>query len=284
MYETGAPWTLTAADGTTVTFNDGTMVLEEVTGFDAPTVRQNVEELPEADGAVAGAFYFGARPVTLRGRIVNVSAAARNQAVAQLQRSLRGLREDVTLESSPQGLPAMQAYGRLQSFRVSGGFVKEFLIGLVCADPRIYSQEEHVVAGIGQVATSGAVFPWVFDVSFGGGSGATVTVVAENAGNFDVAPLVRVTGPIVSPQVKNLATGESVYLDNVTLAAGEFVEFDMQARMAVRGDGTNLYDRVRFPGSVWWSLEPGANSVELRSASASASDASLSVVWRDSWV
>src|SRR3954470_7969212 len=143
MYETGAQWTSTSPDGaTTVTFNDGAsgLYLESVTGFDSPDVRQNIDVLPEADGSVAGNFFFGSRPVTLNGKVIAPTAASRNNVVVNLQRAVRGLRGDVTLKSQPQGLPAMQATARLNNMRVSGGYVKDFQIALICPDPRMYSQ------------------------------------------------------------------------------------------------------------------------------------------------
>lgn len=284
MYETGAIWTIQAADGTSITFNDGAgLILEEVTGFDSPDVRQNVSTLPEQDFAVAGAFYYGARPVTLRGKITNqASAAVRNVLVASLQQASRGLRQDTTILSAPSGMPTMQVTGRVQNLRITGGYVKDFLISFVCADGRIYSQAIHQTSGAGQAATSGAGFPLVFPVDFGGGSGATVTVTVTNAGNFDAPPVVRVSGPLTNPTVRNTTSGYSWYLDNVTLASGEYVDVDMLNRTVTKNDGSNLYANVRFPNSWWWTLQPGANTVELRSSSVSTT-AGLTVSYRDVW-
>lgn len=283
MFEYGAPYSITASDGTSVTFNDGGgLVLEDVTGFDSPNVRQNVAELPETDGATAGNFFFGARPVTLTGRIINATPAARNVLIVQLQRALRGLRSDVTIRSSPSGLPAMQASGRLDNIRVTGGFLKQFQISLICADPRIYSQALNSSQATGQVASSGAAFPLVFPINFGGGTGATVSVSLSNAGNFDSPPLLRVTGPVTNPAVRNATTDMWLYLDNVDLAAGEYVDIDMANRSVTRTDGTSLYHKVRIPTSDWWLLPAGANSVELWATTPAAS-ATVRVLWRDVW-
>lgn len=285
MYETGAIWTLTAADGTTITFNDGAgLILEEVTGFDSPDVRQNVSELPEQDFAIAGSFFYGSRPVTLSGKITNqASAAVRNVLVASMQQASRGLRADTTIASAPQGLPAMQATARIQNLRITGGYVKDFQISLICADGRIYSQALHSASASGSVATSGAAFPLVFPVNFGGGTGVTVTVTATNAGNFNSPPVLRVTGPITNPQLRNSTTDEDLYVDNLTLAAGEYIDIDMLNRTVEKNDGSNLYSRVRFPASSWWLVAPGANTIELRAGTTTGS-ATLTSSHRDVWV
>lgn len=286
MYESGAVWVLTAADGTSVTFNDGNgFYVDDVTGFDSPNVRQNLEDLPEQDGAAAGSFYYGARPVTLSGTAYfSGGVAARNQAIVQLQAALRGLRGDITVKSQAQGLPAMQAYARLDNLRVTkgSGVQKQFIVSLICPDPLIYSQATNSQTGTGLVALSGAAFPLVFPIDFGGGSGATVTFTITNAGNFDTPPVIRITGPISDPRITNATRGESFYIDNVALVTGEYVDVDMRNRTVMKSDGANLYSRVRFPSSTWWKLSAGANSIELRSSSVT-STATLLVAWRDAW-
>src|SRR4051812_4706166 len=268
MYETNAQWTITAADGTTVVFNDGAsgLYIESVTGFDSPDVRQNIDVLPEADGSVAGNFFFGSRPVTLNGKILDPTAAGRNVKFVNLQRAVRGLRGDVTLKSTPQGLPAIQTTARLNNLRWSGPFVKDFQLSLICPDPRIYSQTLNTNSAIGVAVTPGASFPWAFPVNWGGGSGATLAVNVTNAGNFSTPPVVTVRGPAVGPQITYAATGESVYLDSLTLASGEYVTVDFGAHTATRSDGTNQYYRVRFPGSMWFTLAPGSSTVQLFTA------------------
>lgn len=284
MYETAATWTITGPDGTSVIFNDGVsgLYLQAVTGFDSPNVRQNIADLPESDGAVAGSSYYSSRPVTLTGKIVASSAAQRNTTVVNLQRAFRGLRGDVTLKSTPQGLPAMQATARLDNLRVTGGYVKDFQIALVCPDPRVFSQTLNTTSAQGVTATPGATFPWSWPVSFGGGSGALLTVNPTNAGNFTAPPTIRVVGPIIDPQVTNYTAGQSLYLDGLTLAAGEYVTLDFAARTAVKSDGSNVYSKVRFPGTSWFYLDPGSSTVQLWGTSAAAGT-EIDVWWRDSW-
>lgn len=285
MLEYSQQWTLVGPDGTTVIFNDGIsgLILEDVAGFDGAPVRLNVEDLPESDGAVAGDSYLGQRPVTLTGRVAAASASARNATVVSLQQALRALKGDLTLKSQASGLPAMQAKARLAApLRLSGGYVKAFQIALVCPDPRIYSQTLNQGVATGAVSAPGASFSWVFPVNFGGGTGATQVVNVTNAGNFATAPIVRVWGPIANPQITNATQALSLYLDSLTLVAGEYVDVDLGARTVTKSDGSNLYSKVRFPGSSWWTLNPGSSTVQLWGTGTSGST-ELDVSWRDAW-
>lgn len=286
MYETSAVWEIEGADGTIVRFNDGAsgLVLEEVTGWDSSSVRTNVEDLPEFDGAVAGDSFLGQRPWTLKGKVgVDQPATTRNRTVVNLQRAVRGLRSDVTVTTQPQGLPAMQATARFVALRVTGGFVKDFLISFISADPRAFSQTLNTeTSSGGTVSVPGARWPIAWPANWGGGSGATLSVTVTNAGNFDSYPVVKVWGPVTDPQLTHAGTGLSVYLDGLTLASGEWVAVDMAAASAVKQDGVGVDDKVRWPGSEFWPLPAGSSTVQLFAASATV-DTELDVSWRDSW-
>jgi hypothetical protein len=297
MFEHGAFWRLysyNAAGVFQADFNGGDPVspffLEEITGFDSPNVRQSVEDIPEYDGAVAGNFYYGSRPVTMSGRIVAASATERNQAVANLQRVLRGLRPHlggdgfIHIQMFPTGMPWMYAKAKIQNLRITGGYVKNFQISMICPDPRIYSQEQHSDSSS---ATAGAVFgaPWplAWPVVWGGGTGASAIVNVENVGNIGTPPTLRVYGIIDNPEIRNETTGQSIFIDNVSLAAGEYIDIDVATRTAVSSVSGNIYSRVRFPGTTWWLLEPGVNDIQLRGVSTGAG-VQVTVYWRDAWV
>ncbi len=289
MEQSGTVYTLVGPDSTTVQL-DGTgaagsaFVLSDVDGLDSPEVRTDVEDLPEQDGAVAGSFFLGSRPIVLTGRIKADTVADRNAAIATLSRASLALRADAVLQFQPDGMPALQVHVRRQQrLLVGGGYVKEFQLQLVAADPRIYSQLLNTVGATGTTSTTGAAFPLVFPVNFGGGSGGTVNLNAANAGNVGAPPVLKVTGPVTNPQVTNSTTGESLYLDNLDLVAGEYVTVDVAARTVAKSDGANLYARVRFPDSAWWLLAPGTNLIQLWAAASSAG-VQLDVSWRDSWV
>ncbi len=286
MYEYGNPWTLTGPDGTTITSGTSGLVVEDISGFDMPTVRTNVEDIPEDDGAVFGDQFYGRRPVTISGRIVNVTPAERNNIVQTLQRVCRALRGDMTLRTTPSGMPEQMVYARLdQPLRISKaeGIAKSFLISLVCADPRIYSYALHEYAGTYSTTLPGAAFDWVFPVNFGGGTVSGLATIATNLGNAGTRPIIRVTGPIDNPQILNVTTGESMWVDDLSLLAGQWIEIDFARKSALDQNGYNRYSHIRFPQSTWFDLEPGANSIQVFGTNA-APGAQLDIDWRDAWI
>jgi hypothetical protein len=289
VFEYSTISSLVGADGTTVTFNGNSgLLLTDVSGFDSPNIRTNVEDLPETDGAIAGNSYLGQRPITLSGEIIGVDAAVRNQLIVSLQRAARGLRSNATLYGSPSGLVPMQASLRVVNLRVTGQWKKAFQLQAICADPRMYSQalNSSTLTQSGMTGSSGASFPLAFPINFGGGSGASVAVNLTNAGNFSAPATIRIAGPITDPHVTNAATLETLYLDSsggLTLAAGEYVEIDTLARTVTKSDGTNYYAKVRFPASIWLNVEPGSSTLQLWGSVTSAVTA-LTVSWRDTWV
>lgn len=252
LLETGALWSLVGPDGTTIQFNaGGSLYLEEVTGFDSPTVREDVEDVPEQDGAIAGGFFFGSRQVVLTGRIVEPTVAQRNATVSSMQRALRAIHSDLVISSQSQGMPNMQAKARLQNFRLSGGFVKQFQIGLVCADPRIYS------VAVNTQTRSG-----------------TGTVTCTNAGNAIAYPTIRITA-MNTPSIVNLTNGGAMTLA-VNQASPAWVEVDMLNRTVLTNLGISAYGSS---SGDWWGLEPGPNTVSL--GGTANTGAALSVTWRD---
>lgn len=285
LVEASALWTIIGPDGTTIMINDGgAIVCESVTGWDSTTVRTNVEDIPAEDGAIAGDSFLGQRPWTLNGKIgANVGAAARNVAIANMKRAVRGLRGDVVVQAQPSGMPAMQATARLQSLRISGGLVKDYQLAFISADPRAYSQALNTINQTGAPGVPGAGFSMAFPINFGGGSGATLVAAATNAGNIDTYPVLKVWGPITNPQI-TLVNGSSIYLDNLTLASGEWVQITTAPgqHAVTKSDGTNLYDRVRYPGSVFFKLPPGSSTIQLW-GSGSGAGTELDVTWRDAW-
>lgn len=145
--EYGCKYTLTGPDGTVAVFNDSTspyyvgMLSPESSGLDGSEVREDSADRVEADGAIHGAFFAGRRPVILTGTIDNGgSATVRNERVGRLQAASKALREDAILTWKPLGAPEeLQVSLRLQQpLRITKGFVKDFQVSMVAADPGIY--------------------------------------------------------------------------------------------------------------------------------------------------
>jgi hypothetical protein len=270
--EIGAPFVIVGPDGTRAAFNDQTdrdfvAMLTDVSGLDAPDIRESADDLVQMDGGIHGNFYYGRRPITLTGLVLNpASVDERNRRMTKIMRACRALRADATLSWTLSGGQSQFVKVRLQSGpRFTGAWQKEFIVGLVAADPRIYSTifQTQVVDAI-----TGAM---------------TVT----NNGNAPTWPYLVVHGSAVSPVVSNNATGESITTSAV-LNATSYLTFDTLNRTVVKDDPAidyhdSLYSSIIFASTDWWAIQPGDNPIVLAGTSF-GTGASLTVQWRDAWL
>jgi hypothetical protein len=268
MYEFSNQWTILGSDGTSIVTNDGVsgVWVQEIGGFDSPPVRGAIEVWPVDDGGSVGDAYYGPRPVSLRGKVgVATTAAARNLKVRDFQRASRGLRGDVTLKSTPSGLPAMQVKGRIQEgIRLSGGYVKDWQLLCICPDPRIYSQ------ALNSQETTGA---------------SPLLNTITNAGNYETPPILTVTGPATNVQLKNDTTGETLFT-TASPGAGVLLVIDFGLTNGQRTSllaGVDNYSTITYPTSAWWKLAPGSNTIRL-TATGTTGATKLKVEWRDAWI
>lgn len=153
-------YTLTGPDGTIATFNDPTDpnyvgAITEITGLDSPEVRDNGENLTATDGGINGNFYYGRRPITISGLIYNViSNEDRNKKITKLTQASNAMREDATLEWTPEGGERQFVkVRRQQPMRIAGAWAKTFQIALVASDPKIYSTAVNISSfNVNQIA------------------------------------------------------------------------------------------------------------------------------------
>lgn len=176
--EISVKYTLTGPDGTVVVFNDTSDpnyigMLTDVTGLDSPDVRESADDLVQMDGGIHGDFWYSRRPITLTGLILNpASATDRNNKSNRLSQATNAMRGDAILTWTPTGGTLQQiAVRRQQPLRITGAWQKQFLISLVAADPRIYSDALHTSTVSGIIATNLVPTP-SFGSTIGAWSGA----------------------------------------------------------------------------------------------------------------
>lgn len=289
--ELNVKYTITGPGGVVATLNDITDtnyvgVVTELSGFDAPDVRESAEDLVQEDGGIHGDFFDGRRPVTISGVLLNpTSATERNRRQDLLSMAVAGLKQDATITWAPSGGEERYLSARLQNGpRFTGAWQKEFQVGLVADDPRIYStalyQQTIIPSATG--SSSGRSFLRSYPVSYG--TGAPVgSANIFNAGTTHTYPMLIVYGPGTNPQITNFTTGQSISLV-YTLAADEFLQIDTRplAKTVMLNNQANRFNAVDFLNTAWWGLQPGTNDIRIAFTSFSTG-ASLGISWRNAW-
>jgi hypothetical protein len=293
MAEIGIPYELVGPDGTRVVVNDptdpdfiGYLDGESgVSGLDGTDVREDAEDIVEGDGGRHGDFFASRRSIVLSGILApEPDIVAVNRRERALLRAVNALRADGILRYTPTGEATRRVtWRRQQKPSITGRRPKSFQVGLVSADHRIFSDEEHSLSVLGTAAVdNGLGFNLGFDLSFGGG-GVVGQVLIDNAGDEFTPPRLKVTGPITNPIIHNVTTDKEIRLI-YTLAEGEYLEVETRSDdvSVLLNGSSNRYSALDFLNSEVWELAPGVNDVRLRSTSIS-NPASLTVNWRDAW-
>lgn len=288
----GIKYTLTGPDGTVVTFNDDSDpnnvgMLTEITGFDSPDVRENADDLVQMDGGIHGDFFYGRRPITMTGKITSFggNTAQRNLLMTRLMQATNAMRNDAFLQWTPDGSVSQQFIGlrRQQPLRITEGWIKQFQISMVAADPRIYSTVLHQQSVTSDTAgaSGGFSLPLSFNISFGPAVVTGQTFV-ENQGNAETFPVYTITGPGTNPSVYNATTGKALSFI-YSLGAGESLIVDTLNRTVLLNNSASRYSALDFASSTWGGLVPGINDVRLQFFSSGAG-ANIRVDYRDAWL
>lgn len=260
-----ATFVLTGPDGSRAVFNDQTDrdyvgMLTEVSGLDSAEVRENADDLVQLDGGIHGEFFYGRRPMTLTGMLLNpASADDRNRRMTKLMRASNAMRSDGVLSWTLEGgYEQFLRVRRANPLRMDGAWQKSFQCALVAADPHIYGIELKTL--------------W----------SEADAVTADNKGNALSYPLLTVYGAGSNPTITNNTTQGSIAL-TYDLNSGDYLTVDTLNRTVMLNDTTSVYEAVDFLNTEWWGIAPGENSIEVNWDS-SGSDASLVVQFRDAWL
>lgn len=278
-------------------FQIGTLVLGpgtsydvlEVNGLGIPDVRADDIDRPLDHGSFYSREFLSGRQVTLK---VGIAGDAQSAADAVAKRdTLLAQWAPVSVDAittkplqfDQGGVGTRQLLGRPRRVasdvsRLKGGYITVTL-EYVSGDPRIYGAGLNQTSLALALATTGRSYNKAFNYGYGSGSSGTVVVI--NAGTFPTRPVVTFSGPVTNPFIENQTAGTQLDLQ-ITLAIGDVLTVDFDARTILLGGTASRYSAIRT-GSVFWELAPGANSIRF-GADVSDPAASASVAWRDAWI
>jgi phage-related protein len=130
-------------------------------------------------------------------------------------------------------------------------------------------------------STGGRSYPRTYPLSYGtarvGGS-----ISCNNAGNFESLPLIKIYGPVVSPEIKNITDDNKYIKVNMTVSAGDYLEIDF-SNHTVMLNGTASRYLYLDSGSEWFSLLAGNNSLTFKDSGGDITG-KAEIIFRSAWI
>lgn len=278
---------------------DTSVQVLETAGLGRPPVRDNDVDQPSMDGMFAGPDYWAARQVQIDAAIkIPGEPDACHDMVASLQaasdaaavRLVGG--QGMTLRIKRPGRAVKRLTGRIRRLdpeyrQVIHGYVP-LDIEFVAHDPTWYADTESTTElPLGWLTGGGFAAPIVAPIFVQDG-----TVAADrpgwvtNNGDTDAWPVIRITGPCANVTITHVATGRSLALPTLNLAADRWVEIDTRPGFrTVTWDNGGNASAYLTPGSRLdlFSLPPGQS--EMRWTAFDATNTSrLRLTWRDAFI
>jgi Phage tail protein len=231
-----------------------------------PEIREVSDPRPQADGTIDRTAHFGARVVTLTGKLAIdwQSAGRRQQAMNALAPFLRPGARPWLYSRFDDGRVRRILLRADQFSRPQVANVQDVSLSFKSPTGVLEDENEQQVRVVPEVTSLGREYDLVFDrvYPFGLGTG----VLATNAGPVSADWVARIFGPCRAPAIVNVSTGETVSLAGLSLAAGQFVEVDSRAH-TVLADGrpdSSRWNTVDFVATTWWQLPPGTSTLRFR--------------------
>jgi len=268
-------WSLGAFDAPDLSFNgrDGygvEWIIRDPAGwYRSPPVELGLEDKP-TDGAWFGRGAYRPRVVEISGafRVCSGGIDALEETAERLQDCLHPSVD--TLLSVTERIPkqlTVRPSSEVSIDPVPGQTrARTFSFVVTAADPFKYAAG---IAGLESVpmvlrdpsTVRGATHPMTHPLDHGGvaptlGGRAAV----DNIGKLPIAPRVLIDGPVPSPTISNVTTGQAFTLAR-DLRQGEQAVIDMDLR-TVRINGVSSY-RSKAPRSRFWALAKGVNDLRF---------------------
>lgn len=137
-----------------------------------------------------------------------------------------------------------------------------FQITLQAEDPSIYGSLVTVTGSI-QTATTGRAYNRAYNYGYGGTTGTSGGVVANNTGNKPTPALIRIYN-VTNPELVNDATGQRLKY-TIALNDPNYLEIELRNKTVLL-NGTANRRGSQVGTSQWFLLQPGSNSIRLLGA------------------
>lgn len=261
-------------------------VVNTMKGLDYPDVREGPYDKPGEHGVVVPNEFYGGRPILVNGRVsgttVNQHYTNRRLLSNALSISLNSLNiaSPILLQFTTMDNLNLQCYcrrSRKPEFTEKSLNHSTFLIELLAEDPNLYDQSIQT-SSVSTPSGGGAIYPVIYPVTYAAQTGGTIVI--NQSGNSYMFPVITLNGPLTSPIITNLTTGD-VFQVNYSLLSGDTMVIDMANKtMLLNGNNAMQYFNLN---NTWVSLLAGNNTIKL-ATSLSADKGNAVISFQNSYI
>jgi phage-related protein len=254
-----------------ITADNDFMLQIPIQGLDSPEYRLDVYSNSGEDGATASSAFYGARLVTLEGRI-------KGSSVEAYEDNRRAFSRALAINRNAIGVPELIRFtfttlaGRTYFFdglprrpQFANTHIDycDFMVSIEVPEPQLYKDGSIDSGNITLPVATGVTFPVTFPVIFGGVLGGSWTT--NNEGTLQSLPLLTLTGVLTNPVILNVTTDQIMQI-NYTLGASDVITIDMKQK-SILLNGTSNIINTKSSNSEWWGIQPGVNVISFSSGS-----------------
>lgn len=258
---------------------DSGTILRRFEGFEYSSVRESIDDVAGAAGAVYVNSKFGRRRMGITGDLIGTDVFANRRVLvtALRQTGVMKLLEFTTYDD-------LELQCEVEVLKYDNPYTHEvhtFLIEMVAPDYRFYSQELFSFNIDKTVLQGGASIPTSMPMSLAlySSPDSDLDRILTSNGTESTEPIFTITGPGTGFTVGNTTSDKEFVLD-LTLVGGDTVEVDVKNKTVIKNGVTNVYPD--FSGD-FWSIEPGENELRFFIESGSDADSMLNISYRDAY-
>lgn len=243
----------------------GFLVDGDIVGLGVPDVRTSSGLLSGQHGGWVGAQFYGMRNIAIPGQIIADSVGDYEDRRAALQAAVASNEVTLTIVTNAGHQYVIECnLIKLDIPFSNNPLTCRFNLELVAPDPIIYDNSASglMSAPLSRVGGGGITWPITWPITWASG---TPPVTVNNTGEVALSPTIKLNNAMTNPTITNKTTGQFFTLSGLTTTAGDVVVIDMKNRTALLNGGSVL--SLMTAASDWWLLLPGANTLELSTAS-----------------
>lgn len=253
-----------------------------VVGLDSAPYRETRREHEGADGGFMDAEFERGRDVLINADIY-ADTATMEEYLDSLKFNYAPSRVLIPFYFKSPGVDERLLYVKPLGFKYDWEQIRR--TGRARAQFRMFAEDPRIYAALESSTdiafSAGALTGFGFNLSFNlgfGGAATTDGAFVNNTGNRPTPPIFTITGPCVSPSIRDETYG-NILAFNITLLTGETLEINTQYR-TVRFNGTTNR-RNTMTNFDWFFLNPGETFIRYGATSGTGS--SLNVSFRSAW-